>query len=326
MTKLNHKEIVLYALEQNRGKFISGSYLAELTGISRMAICKIVSYLKTQGHRILARTGKGYMLENKSDVLTESGVFSNLKHDSKIKFVRYLDEVNSTNTFAKKLALDNSTPHGSLIIANKQTAGRGRQGHTFESPAGTGLYMTLILRAGKFQMITIAAAVSVCFAIEDLTGLRPKIKWVNDIYLDDKKICGILTEAVTNFENGEIESVVTGIGVNISTKNFDAQNAGSILDNANNTQIKPFGRDELAAKIADYLIDFADDLENPNLINAYRQRSFLLGQKIKFTRNDIEYHAKAIAIDDSGGLVVVDENSKEEILRSGEVFLVRPEN
>ncbi len=329
---MNNKELVLYALEKNRGKFISGEYLAGLAGISRMAVCKIISNLKTQGHRISAQNGKGYIMDLKSDVLSEKGITSNLKPDTKIKRVVCLDEVNSTNTYAKKIALDENAPHGTLITANKQTAGKGRRGHSFESPPGTGLYMTLILRpnfdnTGKFQMITIAAAVAVCFAVEDLTGLKPKIKWVNDVYLGDKKICGILTEAVSNFENGEIESVVTGIGVNISTKKFDdAQNAGSIFESAGNKKIKPFGRDELAAKIADYLIDFADDLENPNLIKAYRHRSFLLGQKIKYIRGDVEYHAKAISIDDSGGLVVIDDDCNKEILRSGEVFLIRPEN
>ena len=328
---MNNKELVLYALEKNRGKFISGEYLAGLAGISRMAVCKIISNLKTQGHRISAQNGKGYIMDLKSDVLSEKGITSNLKPDTKIKRVVCLDEVNSTNTYAKKIALDENAPHGTLITANKQTAGKGRRGHSFESPPGTGLYMTLILRpnfdnTGKFQMITIAAAVAVCFAVEDLTGLKPKIKWVNDVYLGDKKICGILTEAVSNFENGEIESVVTGIGVNISTKKFDdAQNAGSIFESAGNKKIKPFGRDELAAKIADYLIDFSSELDNPDLINEYRKRSMLLGKDINYMKGERKYRAHVEGIDNSGGLLIKNENGKFETLRSGEVFMIRQE-
>ena len=261
----------------------------------------------------------------KKNVLIESQIISNLKTGSKIQRVINFDDIDSTNEYAKKISLEGAS-HGTLITANHQTAGKGRHGHKFESPAGTGLYMSLITRpkfdeAGNFQMMTIAAAVAVCKSIEDLTSLKPVIKWVNDVYLNNKKICGILTEAVNNPDKNELVSIVTGIGVNISTKKFEADIAGSIMDNEN---IKPFDRNELAAKIADYLIDYAEDLSNHELINFYRSRSFLLGHKIKFMRGDQEFQAEAVDINSDGGLIIKNFDGSNEILRSGEVFLIRP--
>ncbi|MBR6900515.1 MAG: biotin--[Synergistaceae bacterium] len=246
----------------------------------------------------------------------------------KISRVICLDSVDSTNNYAKNLAL-NGAAHGTLITSNEQTAGRGRRGHFFESPAGTGLYMSLILRPSvdisQFQMITIADAVAVCLSIEDLykgSKGQLKIKWVNDIFFHEKKITGILTEAVTNFESGEIESVVTGIGINISTKNFSEQagiTAGSIFSDGEFL----FSRSELCARIADYVMDFAENLSDKKLINAYRERSLLTGKKITFMKNNEEHSAFVEGIDDTGGLMIINEDGGKEILRSGEVFSVR---
>ena len=263
-----------------------------------------------------------------SDVLTAEGIRENLRHDTKISRIIYLPEVDSTNNYAKRLALSGAA-HGTLIAANHQTSGRGRHGHTFESPAGTGLYMSLILKpkvdAEHFQMITIADAVAVCMAIEELyPEIREKlgIKWVNDIYLRGRKITGILTEAVSSFESGEIESVVTGIGINVTTKNFPAEfadRAGAVFDGDNYV----FGRDELCAHVADNIMDFAENLDSPELIDAYRKRSILLGQDITYMQNDVKCRGHVEGIDDAGGLVILNEAGERETLRSGEVFMVR---
>ncbi len=320
------KEKVLKILESSRGKFISGENIAETLGVSRAAVSNAVKSLKSEGHRIKSSTKIGYCLENHSDVLTAGGIISNLSENSLIKKVICLEKVDSTNNYAKKLALEGA-PEGTLIVANQQTAGRGRRGHSFISPAGTGLYMTIILRPNvetpKFQMITIAAAVSVCLSIEKLNpGIETKIKWVNDIFLRGKKICGILTEAVTSFESNEIESVITGIGINISTKDFDSEisnTAGAILEN---DEFK-FGRDELAAMIADYVMYFSMNLDSTELIGEYRKRSILIGEDINYMKGDEKYKAHVTGIDNSGGLEIINEKGEKEILRSGEVFMIR---
>ena len=322
------KTKILNILESHRGEFLSGEELAKKFEVSRAAVWKAITQLRKEGHKISAIPNKGYMLEDFSDVLTEKGILAHLKSGTKISQVICLDEVDSTNNYAKALSTDGA-PHGTLIAANHQTAGRGRRGHTFESPAGTGLYMSLILRpkieAEKFQMITIADAVAVCLAIEDLYPEalgKLQIKWVNDIFFRGKKITGILTEAVSNFENGEIECVVTGIGINITTKNFSEdcmESAGSIFPDENIL----FGRDELCAKIADYIMNFAENLDSPDLINAYRERSMLTGKNITYMKNNEMLTARVKGIDDTGGLVIENAGGKIETLRSGEVFMVR---
>lgn len=322
------KEKILNALENNRGKFVSGEQLAEDFKVTRAAVWKAIQSLRKEGHKIKAITNKGYRLERFSDVLTKEGITANLKSGTKISEVLCFDTINSTNTYAKNLALSGAK-RGTLIAANHQTQGRGRSGHSFESPAGTGLYMTLILRPeiemSKFQMITIADAVAVCKAIEDLSGgiiEGLKIKWVNDVFLRGKKITGILTEAITNFENGEIESVITGIGINVSTKKFQgnlSETAGAIFEH---DEIL-FGRDELCARVADYIMDMAENLNDPEMIKSYRERSMLTGKNITYMKNNESHSAKVEGIDDLGGLEIINDKGEREILRSGEVFMVR---
>ena len=327
------KTKILHMLESSRGKFISGESIAESFNVTRAAVWKAIKSLRNDGHKIKAVPNKGYMLESFSDVLTKEGIIAHLMKDTKISRVICIDEIDSTSNYAKKLAMHEKASHGTLIAANHQTSGRGRHGHTFDSPPGTGLYMSLILRpdiaASEFQMITIADAVAVCLAVEELYPAAKgeiKIKWVNDIYFHGRKITGILTEALTNFENGEIESVITGIGINVSTKKFDDDAsgiAGSILQDENEFV---FGRDELCAKVADYVMKFADNLDDPELISAYRERSMLTGEEITYMKNDAKHTGHVERIDDRGGLVIVNDNGEIETLRSGEVFMIRKVN
>lgn len=326
------KKEVLNILMASGGEFISGESIAENMNVTRAAVWKAIDSLRNDGYRIHALPRKGYMLESFNDVLSEDGIRSYLKPDTKISHVICLKETDSTNNYAKKLAMHGgaSVKHGTLIAANHQTSGRGRHGHTFISPAGTGLYMTLIFRpkieAAEFQMITIADAVAVCLAIEELypdSKGEIKIKWVNDIYFHGRKITGILTEALTNFENGEIESVITGIGINVSTKKFDGDVSGLAGSVFQEDEAVLFSRDELCAKVADYVMTFADNLDSPELINAYRERSMLTGEDITYMKNDIQHTGHVEMIDDRGGLVITNDEGETETLRSGEVFMIR---
>ncbi len=322
------KEEILSILISQSGRYVSGEELAQIFGVSRAAVWKAISSLRNEGHKITASTNRGYSLVQSGGTVTENGILQNLRPDTKISRVICLNEIDSTNNYAKKLALSGS-PHGTLIAANHQTSGRGRHGHTFESPAGTGLYMSLILRprieAGRFQMITIADAAAVCLASEELypefRGMLG-IKWVNDIYLRGRKITGILTEAVSSFESGEIESVITGIGINITTHNFSedvSRTAGAMFEG----EEPAFSREELCARVADYVMDFAENLDNPEIIAAYRERSILTGEKITYMKNAVQCSGHVEGIDDTGGLVILNEAGETETLRSGEVFMVR---
>lgn len=257
--------------------------------------------------------------------------------------VKYFDEIDSTNNYAKNLIRENNNLSSNkiLIIADKQTAGRGRTGHSFISPSGTGVYLTLIIEPVKnFQLVTIAAAVSVCLALEkfiDLNNKAAKIKWVNDIFICDKltrsskKVCGILAEAV-NGRGNKISKIIVGIGVNIWPYKFEDLNlsrAGSVFDEVNNNNNK-ITRAEIAAEIVKNLAGFAEDLDSPEVINNYKSRiifnTVFHSGNISYIYNSQKFFGRVIDIDNSGGLVIKDLNNNLIALRSGEVFEIRENN
>ncbi len=172
--------------------------------------------LQGQGHAIEAVQNKGYTLRPESDVLSEQGVRLYLRHS--LPRVVVEQTLISTNLTAKQLAAEGA-PHGTLVAANHQTGGRGRRGRSFASPPGTGLYLSMVLRRAlpmqNAVLVTSAAAVAVCRAVEAVSGKRLGIKWVNDLYFYGKKCCGILTEAAADVESGGLEHLVVGIGVNL---------------------------------------------------------------------------------------------------------------
>lgn len=292
--------------------YISGEEIAVKFGKSRAAVWKAIKSLQADGYGIAAQTHKGYRLTDSKNLVSAQGIKAFLKGDIPLE---YFTEVDSTNNVCKRMLAD-GREGAFLVAANHQTAGRGRQGKSFYSPAGTGIYFSLVIRPNSSLQnavtATTAAAVAVCRAIEALTDKKPQIKWVNDVYLDDKKICGILTEAVTNFEDGTVDSVIIGIGINISTSDFpqELDQAGSLGTAVN--------RNALIARIADELIQIAAADYNA-FIDYYRSHSYVLGKKINFIKNGRVTPATAIAIDKTGGLVVALDDKSTTTLRSGEI-------
>ena len=221
-------------------------------------------------------------------------------------------KIDSTNAEAIRKIDKVNLP--SLFIAKKQTSGRGRLGRSFYSANG-GLYMTLAIN-GEFENLTgltIMVSVAVVEAIEKLTGIKVGIKWVNDIYLEDKKICGILCEKVFNKESGEIKAVIIGIGINLNIKKFPDE----IKDIAGNLPCKHISKTRLAGEIVNQIFDLIEIEQN--YIDRYREKSIMLGKTIYYNRNSVQNEATVLDIDDSGGLVVEDINGKVTTLTSGEI-------
>ena len=309
------KEDVLTILQIKNGDYISGQALADQSGKSRAAVWKAVKALQKEGYIINAVTNRGYSLTNDGDVLNSVKIKSAMKHD--IAVIHYT-EIDSTNTQAKRLINSGKANETLLVTAERQTAGRGRQGKTFYSPAETGIYMSLVVHPNTILQnavaATTAASVAVCRAIERLTDITPQIKWVNDVYVNDKKICGILTEAVSDFELGIVTSVIIGIGINIKTKDFpkEIERAGSL-----NTNIK---RADLIGAVADELLNMIGKNES-DYIDYYRNHSMIIGKRINYIENGIVTPAKAVSIDETGGLVVQTESGIEKTLKSGEISI-----
>lgn len=210
------KEAVLSSLIKNAGSFISGEELSNSMDVSRTAIWKAIKALKDEGHIIEAVTNKGYMLVSTSDLVTETSLREALPDKYKSNCIQIYNTLGSTNTHAKHLALDGA-PHGTVVLAHQQTEGKGRLGRSFDSPL-SGIYLSMVIKPSFDPMlstlITNAAAVAVSEAIDEVCGLESRIKWVNDIYISGKKVCGILSEGLTDFETGQIESIIVGIGIN----------------------------------------------------------------------------------------------------------------
>lgn len=318
------KKSVLQMLETHREEDLSGEMMAQELGVSRAAVWKAINSLKAQGYPITAATNRGYRLGEESDLLSEEGIRPYVLPQAQKKDIFVFDTIDSTNLEAKRRAMLGGS-HFTVIISDQQTLGRGRFGRSFYSPSGCGIYISILLKPTPQQisdvtLLTTAAGVAVCRAIEKLTELRPKIKWVNDVYLDNKKICGILTEAVTDVESGAIESVVIGSGINFKQAETPIpEDIKNIVGTLFGSEKPSISRNRLAAEIINETFILLDKLSTREFLNDYRSRSMLLGQEIVFSRGEKKYAATAETIDDDGSLIVKLENGETMALRSGEV-------
>ncbi len=319
------QETLLRVLRRHGEEYVSGERLGEELQISRASVWKAMRRLEADGCRIEAVTNRGYRLIGESDRLTSYGIASFLPEESGIS-VEAFDEIDSTNLYGRRrLAGEGgAAPERMLIAADRQTGGRGRRGKSFFSPAGCGLYLTLVLRrrqeAVRALPVTMAAAVAVCRTIREFSDTDPKIKWVNDIWIGEKKVCGILTEAVSDLESGVIEAVIVGIGVNVHTPEGGfpeelAQIAGSV------GSLK-IPRSRLAAEIGSRLFAMMEDPASDRIFEAYREDSLVIGREIVWTGDEGSRTGRVRDLNRQGNLIV-DTEDGEVILAAGEIS-VRP--
>ena len=261
------KDKVLYTLESERPRIVSGQTLADQFGVSRNAIWKVINQLKEEGHLVVSDGNKGYRLEPDSDVLSEAGIRCFLTTSPKMK-VSAFHVLDSTNNEAKR-RLATGDHSSLLIVADSQEAGRGRLGHDFYSPKGTGIYMTIGGPLSRplyhAERITLAAAVAVVRALQPLLPDELKLKWVNDIFYQGKKVCGILSEGMTDLETGLIQYVNVGIGINVRPMEFPEELAG-IAGSLN--LMKPT-RNEIVARIVNEALKLSMDFDSDEYLEEY---------------------------------------------------------
>lgn len=317
------KSRLLELLELNKGRNLSGEEIAGQLNCTRAAVWKAVKSLREEGYTIEAASNRGYILTKENNRLSAEGIRLFLRHPD--IFIQIYDCAESTNQTAKRAAVAGEAGHGGLILARSQSAGRGRRGRTFYSPDCAGIYMSVILEPkGTLQeslMITTSAATAVYRAVKKVCGIELDIKWVNDLYLDGKKVCGILTEAITDFESGEIQYAIVGIGLNV----YEEENgfppelqscAGALYSNRECAEAAD--RNQLIAEIVNQLLEEVRDL---HISAEYLEKNMIPGHEIQIIDGDRSRNAWAVEIVSDGRLRVREEDGRENLLSYGEVSI-----
>lgn len=316
------KEELLKALELSRqkGTALSGQELADRLQVSRMAVWKAVKALETEGYEILSVPGKGYRLAPRSDRLSPEGIKVYLRQPLVDIPVFTYPVTDSTNKRASAYAGEGFSG-SALFVADSQTDGRGRLGRSFYSPAGSGIYFSFLFSSDAplsvLNSVTPAAAVATAQSIEALTGISVGIKWVNDLYFNGKKICGILTEAITAMDEGCENKIIVGIGVNLSTNDFPDQ-----LNNTAGALNCTVNRCQLVAETVNRLARFAEDPYDRNFMDYYSTHSVVMGRKVLLTRGSDCIIGRVAGFDENGGLILDREDGgKPEVFTGGEITL-----
>ena len=317
------KEKLLALLEDSKGTFFSGEEIARTLQVSRAAVWKAVNALREDGYIVDAATNKGYRLSPDSDILSPQGIRRFLKPEYRDLDLTVLPTAPSTNALVREKA-NQGRPEGCIIIACEQTDGRGRYGRQFFSPVDSGVYLSLLLRPTAYSpqqatCLTAAAAAAMCQAIEAVTGQQPGIKWVNDIFLRGKKVCGILTEAAVGLETGTLNYMVLGAGVNLypPVKGFPEEIqsiAGSGLERS-----CPEAKNRLVGEFLNRFWDFYTHPERKEYLEDYRARSLAIGRNVTVLSAGQQVSAYAYGIDDDFRLLVRYENGDTEALSYGEI-------
>ena len=316
------KEEILRLLRSADG-YISGQELCNRFGVSRTAVWKAINQLKEAGYEIEAQQNKGYRLKAAPDLMTEAEIKSLLHTDWVAKEVLYFDTIDSTNTKAQELA-EKGYPSGTLVVADKQESGKGRRGRSWVSPSGAGIFMTLMIKPdinpNNASMLTLVAALAVAKAITSVTGEEAMIKWPNDIVVNGKKVCGILTEMNAQFDY--INHIVVGIGINVHNESFPeeiSQMASSLMIEAGG---KRFHRAQIIAETMSYFEQYYDTfLKTQDLSALVREYDKLLVNRNKSVRvldPKEPFDGKAMGITPKGELIV-DTWESRKLVSSGEV-------
>lgn len=306
-----------------KGDYVSGQELCEYFGVTRTAIWKGIRQLREEGYQIDAVKNKGYRLLESPDLITGVELGSRMDTNWAGGKLVYLDEVDSTNNYARKLAED-GVQHGTLVVADYQNGGKGRRGRTWVMPHGKAIAMSLIVRPDirpeKASMMTLVTGMAVAEAIKKVTGLDTKIKWPNDIVINGKKISGILTEMSAEMDG--INYVVIGIGINANFTEFPEE----LRETATSLQQQlgyPVDRGAIICmtmKIFEiYYERFMETQSMKGLAEEYQQMLVNLDRQVRVLEPGNEYSGVARGIDETGQLLVEKENGETVAVYAGEV-------
>ncbi len=303
------------------GEALRGEEFALQLSVTRAAVWKAVQELRAEGVPIVADRARGYCIPKGADVLCQETVQEALPGHA----LQWHECIDSTNLQARRWA-QAGAPHGAVVVACAQTGGRGRLGRHFESPKG-GIYFSIILRPKSqkqgLSLLTAAAAVAVCRSVQTLCGIRLQIKWVNDLFWENKKCAGILTEAMSNLESGGFEHLICGIGINYALPpEALPEELADIATSLYGPNSAPCPRAVLLGEIVQAFMGLYEALPNRDFLGEYRERNFVPGKRVWVLQGE-GYEAEALAIDDEARLQVCLADGEIRTLNSGEVS-IRP--
>lgn len=312
-------------LLRRQEEFLSGEDIGRELSITRAAVWKGIKKLREEGYEIEAVTNRGYRLTNPETMYNKRELEQGLKTKTMGQSIYFYEETDTTNNRARELALEGA-PEGTLVVAEKQTAGRGRRGKVWESPLGTGIWMSLVLRPqimpAEASVLTLLCGLATAEAIKAETGLSAGIKWPNDILINGKKAVGILTEM--DCEMSEVHFVIPGIGINVNTASFPPE----IADIATSLYLecgKTVSRRRLVHKVLERLEEHYETFLRTGSFTAmledYRKHCITLGKEVHVLGRE-PFFAEALDITPEGELLVRRaDNGKEEVVFSGEVSI-----
>lgn len=316
---------ILLMLKKHRDEFISGERISQELGISRTAVWKHINILREEGYEIESMPKNGYKLVSSPDILILEEIEEYLTTNFIGRNIYYFDSLDSTNTKAKEMAMDEE--EGTVVVAEEQIKGKGRLGRDWVSPKGKGIWMSIILKPNmlpsEVAKLTLIGAAAVNKALEEM-GIISYIKWPNDIVIQGKKVCGILTEM--SCELNIINYVIMGIGINVNLLKEDFSQ--ELVDKA--TSLKEItGRDLDRKRLLASVLNYFENLYLPfkqrgdisATIDISREKSLLIGKEIRILRGNDEKIGRALDIDEQGGLIIEYKDGTREHIFSGEVSI-----
>lgn len=323
-----NKENILEILKSKSGEVVSGGYISMKLNISRNAVWKNINTLKKEGYDIISVKNKGYMLDSNVSYLNKKEIFKHLETKYIGNKTEILDRVDSTLNYIKNLKEDEKV-EGMVVISDEQTGGRGRRGRSFFSPKDSSIYLSILLKPrfslSDINLITVICGISVVSAVKKVTGIDCDIKWVNDVFIDGRKICGILTEGILSVENGSIDSVIIGVGINVNRpeKENVPEELKNIIGFINDYTNKTENRNKI---IAEFLNEFEKrylQLDKNILYKEYKEKMLYLNENIECYMGKEKLNCTLVDLNKDFSIKVITDSGEVKNFNSGEISIRR---
>lgn len=325
---MNTKDRILRMLTNEKGRFVSGEQISGELGISRTAVWKHIMKLKEEGHKIQSINRLGYQLVNSGDIYDRSAIVSKLNTKILGRNLYFFDVIDSTNNELKRMAADGAS-EGTVVVSVCQTSGKGRRGRQWQSDAGAGIYMSVLLRPelspDAVQSITLLASSAVCKVLEKYVPKNLGIKWPNDILINNRKVCGILTEMTS--EPDKVQAIILGIGLNVWNKEEDFKREGlvetatSLSLNTDREIFRSLLVAEILQELEDLYLNFIERGSSAKFMDIWRSFSITIGRDIIVYQGENKWQAKALDVLDDGRLLVETPDGQRQTILSGEISI-----